>query len=159
MRTLLVHLRVTVPMRDRRKDATIVRSIEKALEDTDADRAKGVVVEIESVERVVPQGMVYTVHPFDDEWIWEQKHGSYPWATSSLEDAIAHANLVRLEHSTSEDADPAFISGFWSSIYADVPGESARADSMIGYVDPLGDYHEGDEPPLDSSGAYVGEGL
>ena len=87
---------------------------------------------------------VFTVHPLDEEWVWGQISGSHPWATSSLQEAIDHANLVRLEYASVEGVDPAFIAGFWSSIY----NESTEQDEMVGWVDPQGRYTPGSKPPL-----------
>ena len=95
----------------------------------------------------------FSVHPFDDEWVWDSKRsGSHPWVTETLEDAIAHANLVRLEYASVVGVDPSFIAGFWSSIYDELedPGQ------MIGWVNPDGNYAEGSRPPLDEQGGWAG---
>jgi hypothetical protein len=99
---------------------------------------------------------VFTVHPFDDEWTWDSKtSGSHPWATASLEEAINHANLVRLEYASESGVDPAWIAGFWSSIYDE--SEGSNSDVMVGWVDPSGVFTEGPKPPLDEKGNWKGE--
>lgn len=158
-RTILVHLNVSVPRDDKRPTAAIVSAVEDALKSrSDHPPVKGLGIEVVLAEQIEESETIYTVHPFDDEWTWDpEKSGAHPWATSSLQEAIDHANLVRLEYASAEGVDQDWIAGFWSSIYSDSPGESARADSMIGFVDPKGNYHEGDEPPIDEGGHWEGE--
>lgn len=90
------------------------------------------------------EGEVFTVHPFDDEWVWDTgQGGSHPWATGSLQEAIDHANLVRLEYASVEDVDPEWLAGFWSAIYDESAG---RDEGMIGWVNSEGSYIEGPHP-------------
>lgn len=156
-RRILVSLTVEVPKNDRRAPATIVSSLEAALKASKHPRVGELDIEVTSFEIAGPPGTIYTVHPFDDEWVWDpERSGAYPWATSSLKAAIDHANLVRLEYASTEGADPDWLAGFWSSIYLDEP-DGKRTGVMIGYVDPLGNYTEGDEPPVDANSNWVGQ--
>jgi hypothetical protein len=87
---------------------------------------------------------IFTVHPYDKEWTWDSKRsGSHPWATASLEAAIEHANLVRLEYANVAGIDSEFVAGFWSAIY-----DESRDDEMLGWVDPLGEFQFGVHPSV-----------
>lgn len=161
-RTILVHLNVSVPRDDKRSTAAVVAAIEDALKSrSEHPPMKALEIEVVLAEQTSEWETVYTVHPFDDEWTWDpEKSGAHPWATASLQEAIDHANLVRLEYASAEGVDQDWIAGFWSSIYSDSGDpeqKSARADLMIGYVDPQGNYHEGEDPPIDEGGHWEGE--
>ncbi len=169
-REITMHLHVIVPEDDGRSTPELVAVVESKLKAStvkEAARAHkeldGLTLEIVAAEPFVPESdepvIHYTVHPFDDEWTWDNNmsvtgptSGSHPWTTKSLAEAIDHANLVRLEYASVEGADPDWIAGFWSAIY----GEGEDVD-MIGYVDPLGNFTFGSEPPLDDEGGWKGD--
>jgi hypothetical protein len=106
------------------------------------------------------EDVYYTVHPFADEWTWEPDTGGRePWVTTSIVEAVKHAIQVKREYiEVTPEAD--WQDTFWSLVYA-----SDRRPRMggpwegvaVGWVDPWGEYHQGDRPPLDTSGSYLAE--
>lgn len=109
------------------------------------------------IERAIG-AVYYTVHPFGDEWTWEPDTGGRePWVTTSISSAVSHAITVKREYiEVTPEAD--WQDTFWSFVYA-----SDRRPRMggpwegvaVGWVDPWGEYHQGDKPPLDASGSYL----
>ncbi len=160
-RTINMHLEVGVPDTDGRDTLEIVDAVMKELESRpNSSPIRDLTIETVFAE-VIPHGepiTIYTVHPFDDEWTWDSgKSGSHPWATPSLQEAIDHANLVRLEYASVPDTDREWLAGFWSSIYAEAPDDPDSADEIFGWVDPDGNFTEGSEPPIDAvTGAWLG---
>lgn len=158
-RKIFVHLTIGVPKEDERGTPEIVGTVEAAIQAGVGDELviETVVEEFAGDRESV---VFYTVHPFDDEWVWDPgKSGSHPWATSSLQAAIDHANLVRLEYSAAPDVDREWIAGFWSAIYADDASDPdpTSTSAMIGWVDPLGNFTQGPEPPVDENGSWKGD--
>lgn len=160
-RTINMHLSIEVPPEDGRDTLEIVGAVETALI-RPVPALRGLKIETVLAE-VVPNGepiTFYTVHPFDDEWTWDpNKSGAHPWVTPSLQEAIDHANLIRLEYASTPDVDKDWIAGFWSSIYADdeEDPDPTVTGEMYGWVDPLGNFNEGSHPPIDEEGNWIGE--
>lgn len=118
----------------------------------------------------------YTVHPFDDEWTWDQStNGELPCVFGSLEEAVTHAVQVKIDYTTqfdSDESDSDWARTFWSAIYDNIGDQSdydwrhpemydGGDSALMGYVDPDGIFHkcfDKNKIPLDELGGFLLKG-
>ena len=114
----------------------------------------------------------YTVHPFGDEWTWDQRtNGELPSVFGNLGDAIAHAVQVKEDYCEQTNSVE-WQTTFWSAIYDNVGDLSdynwrrpemydGDDSTLIGYVDPDGNFHkcfESTKIPTTPDGGYAVKG-
>jgi len=86
-----------------------------------------------------------TVHPFDDEWLWDAlTNNEKPAVFAEIEAAVELARRAKDDYvALGVDAD--WETTFWSAIYdsvADPAKYAGSASRLVGFVDPGGGFHK-----------------
>lgn len=162
-RVILMHFNVTVPEDDVRPSKDIVEAVTAAAQGAPRDDYETVqdldieLVMSDLIEGEEPdQRPCYTVHPFADEWAWDPDDNSKPKVLHTIEDAIYWANRVRYDYEQVPGSN--FKGKFWSSIYLserDPRRVDGEAGDAVGWVDPDGVYHAGDDFPAVNAYDFV----
>lgn len=94
-----------------------------------------------------------TIHPFDDEWLWDQKaNGEKPAVFTTIEDAVVFARQAREDY-VALGFHPDWETTFWSAIYDNIGDQQdydwtgpemydGGSSRLVGFVDPGGEFHK-----------------